>query len=502
MAVNVVVAGPRRGVRAQDFATVLMSAALAASLIGAFIGLSVNSFWLDEFFTAWVVGSDHNVSQTLGRALTDLHPPLYYLSVFSFSQVFGAGEIGLRLFSALCAVAALLVFVLGADCFSVRARVFAGLLAAASTYWLAHSQEARSYAMGLLIASILLVSALRLVSGRGGRGARAAFMAASLAGCFTHDYLFLVAEAALAVIFVFDRRSRLWSVLWGLALLSATFAYLKLVINGHAQAESGAAVGWIGATPAWYGRELFFAVAQTAPKLGALGLLAVALAAWKFGRRRGLDAALLASLLVPVLVLIGGVAVSVLISPSFTDRNFLLSSPFIWACAAGLYDLGVEASGSATLAVIVALLTLPATGALAYRLVPHNAPFRDSAQWIAAEPGCTRAVIPVIIGGDSVTRSDFGRLQAKAAYGYYLPDHRLQMVSKDDILSGANPLPGANPPRGQCQVEAWAAHYIAGSEAEAIANRLGAKLKVFSVPKDRKGYFSAYVFLRPAPGPS
>jgi hypothetical protein len=468
-------------------ATWLLAFVLVFGLLSAFVGLNLNGFWVDELFTAWVVGSDHSLPAMLSRALTDNHPPLYNLAVFLFSEVFGASETALRAFSAICAIAAVLVFVVRADSFSLRARLFAATLATASTYWLAHSQEARSYALCLLWGSILSVAVFRVVEGRAGRADLIAAAAASLLGCLTHAYMLFVAESAVALILVYRPGMRWLACGWGALLFAVSLAYAELV-SLHAQ---NSMVGWIGSSPAWYALEIWFAGLQTVAKLALPALVFAAICMVLFRRGVAPNRATVVAVVAPLLLLFQAIAVSILLAPSFTDRNLLLCSPFIWAALAGLYDMGVERSGRRrpALALIAAVLAALCAGAVAYRLTPHRAPFRESAKWIADQADCRGKPIPVLLERDPKMTSRNAELWARISYGYYLPGHPLRPTIKEDVLAG-RPIP----PSG-CSVVAWGAHYLDNAvDARRIAQRLGARQKTFPIAGDANA--SAYVFLR------
>src|SRR5215210_6130601 len=79
----------------------------AVTMLGAalrFATLDVQSLWFDEAVTAYLV------ELPLGDMLTTFDdtestPPLYYLLVWGWSQLFGTGEVGLRTVSALAGCA-------------------------------------------------------------------------------------------------------------------------------------------------------------------------------------------------------------------------------------------------------------------------------------------------------------------------------------------------------------------------------------------------------------
>jgi mannosyltransferase len=127
------------------------------------IGITAPSFWRDEASTLSAVRRPFPLLlQMLGR--TDVVHGAYYLLMWPLVRIFGSGELGARLPSAIAmsATAAGLT-VLGRRVASARAGLAAGSMFALTPVTSRYAQEARSYAMvmGLaVLASYLLVRAL------------------------------------------------------------------------------------------------------------------------------------------------------------------------------------------------------------------------------------------------------------------------------------------------------------------------------------------------------
>ena len=100
---------------------------------------------------------------------TESTPPLYYALAWLWAKVFGAGEAGLRSFSAVLGVATIpVVWLTARELFSERAALVAAALAAVNPYLVWYSQEARSYSLlAFLCALSLLLFARALREPRG-----------------------------------------------------------------------------------------------------------------------------------------------------------------------------------------------------------------------------------------------------------------------------------------------------------------------------------------------
>jgi mannosyltransferase len=116
------------------------------------------SFWYDEAFTVTLV--HHSPGKMLGLLpQTELTPPLYYCTAWLWARIFGFGEAGLRSLSAVCGVLLVpVVYGAAAKLVSRRAGLVAAALVAFNPLLIWYSQEARSYAMLVLLAALSLLA--------------------------------------------------------------------------------------------------------------------------------------------------------------------------------------------------------------------------------------------------------------------------------------------------------------------------------------------------------
>jgi len=128
---------------------------LAAAL--RFATLDTQSYWFDEATTV------HLLRMDLGGMLaaipdSESTPPLYYVVAWLWTQLFGTGEVGLRSLSALAGTATIpVVYAIGARAISARAGLVAAGLAAANPLLVWYSQEARAYALLVLLSALTLL---------------------------------------------------------------------------------------------------------------------------------------------------------------------------------------------------------------------------------------------------------------------------------------------------------------------------------------------------------
>ncbi len=240
--------------RSRTFWIVAGLTLLAAGLRFATLGLQ--AYHHDEIVTASRVlrGDFWHAMEAVG--FSESAPPLYYALAWFWTQLTGTGEYGLRSLSALAGVATVPVaYLLGAELRDRRAGIAAAALVAVNPMLLWYSQEARGYALLVLLTSLALLYFLRaLNSPRPGRAGTYAPYATSsrgssrdltLWGVFsglamaTH-YFALFPVLAEAAWLLWRRRREALHGLWivtGFALLLAPLA-IHQMLQGHAE--------WIG----------------------------------------------------------------------------------------------------------------------------------------------------------------------------------------------------------------------------------------------------------------
>jgi mannosyltransferase len=181
---------------------VVLAAALRFSTLG------VQSFWLDEAFTVELVrkslgGVLHGIRETEGT------PPLYYCVAWLWAKLFGTSEWGLRSLSALIGTATVpIAYAAGGELVSKRAGLVTALLVAVNPWLVWYSQEARSYALLVLLGAAALYYFARAVHG-GSRRDVALWAALSALALLTHYFaVFLAGAEAIWLAVAFRRHGR------------------------------------------------------------------------------------------------------------------------------------------------------------------------------------------------------------------------------------------------------------------------------------------------------
>jgi len=217
---------------------------LAVTVIAAALRLStldLQSFWYDEAFTPV-----HVLHASLGVTLssvahTENTPPLWYVLIWLWSRLFGTGMVALRLPSALAGIATVPVaWAIGAELAGRRAALATAALVAVNPLFVWYSQEARAYALFVLVTAVALLCCLRAEREPTPRRL-GAFAASAALALLTHYFaVFLVVPMALWLI---RRRERLRAAAPAMAALAAVaLALLPLVAE-----QAGRGTQWIGA---------------------------------------------------------------------------------------------------------------------------------------------------------------------------------------------------------------------------------------------------------------
>jgi len=177
--------------------TYILAALIAGAIITRFAGLGAKSLWLDEVMS--VVRSRGSLIETIREAARhDAHPPLYYL-LLHLTKPLPASDAAPRLISAITGLLLVYVTYLAARQLMNRtAGLLAAFLAVLSAFQIYYAQEARPYALMMLLAMVSFLLLLRLIreshdSEGKDTGSRLpgwiGYTAAAVAMLYTHYYL-------------------------------------------------------------------------------------------------------------------------------------------------------------------------------------------------------------------------------------------------------------------------------------------------------------------------
>jgi mannosyltransferase len=222
-----------------------LAALTGLGLAVRFASLGVQSYHHDEVITVMRVipGSFGDMLHAVKNS--ESNPPLYYVLAWGWAKAFGSGEIGIRSLSALLGAATVpVVFLAAREAASERAGLIAAAIAAVNPMLIWYSQEARSYALLVLLGAVSLLFFLRAV--RGGRGSDLAFWALASAGALCSHYFAVFAVAIEAAWLLVALRHRWRAVLPAVAAVGLVGLALLPLISAQVNPRH---IGWIDGTP-------------------------------------------------------------------------------------------------------------------------------------------------------------------------------------------------------------------------------------------------------------
>jgi 4-amino-4-deoxy-L-arabinose transferase-like glycosyltransferase len=216
-------------------ALTLLAAALRFSTLG------LQSFWYDEAFIP--VHVLHPGLEATWRSFvhSENTPPLWYLIAWADARIFGTGEIALRWPSALAGTATVpVVWAIARELSERRAlAVLSAALVAVNPLFVWYSQEARAYALFVLLAALAILCFLRARREPTARRMAAFALTGSLALLSHYFAVFLLVPMALWL--ACERTSRR-AALPAIAVL----VLVALALTPLISAQGGHGTQWIG----------------------------------------------------------------------------------------------------------------------------------------------------------------------------------------------------------------------------------------------------------------
>ncbi len=431
----------------------LLGIIVAVGALVRFSTLDAQSFWYDEAFTRAIVahGLPH-VFSTVAR--TESTPPLYYLLLWFWARVFGLSEVGLRSLSALIGTLTIpVMWKLGGRLISGRVGLAASALAAVSPLLFWYSQEARAYALLVLLSALTLLTMLRALERPDPRRLLEWSVTAALALCTHYFAAFLLIPEAAWLGVALHRRGALRPAVVAAGTIPAVAMGAALIplLRHQNDGRASSLVAGGGSVPYRVGqlvRQDLVGFGQPAKKLvvGAAVLLAlVAGAILVVGRRR----AAWERVILPAVLAGGGVALALVISVATTDyfetRNLLATWPglaLVMAAGFGSVWRGRLATAALVLLCALSLVCIAAV---------DSDPSLQRPDWRGAAAVLPRPSSPRAIVGDRLApRSLQPYLSGLSAYPAGTPVREIDVIDATASQDGgdAAPVLPTAPPTG------------------------------------------------------
>lgn len=210
-------------------------------------GLDTQSLWYDELFSLDKAHPQLTWAQVWASMHTDSHPPLYYLLLHGWLQVFGFSAASARALSVVAGVLAIpATYILGRIVHGHLAGVALAAMAATNYFLVYYAQEARFYALLHLFATCTLAAFVVWVRKPNARHT-AVFATCAVLTAYTHYFgLFFLASLGLLFL-VLQLSARFRSTqLWRQALgIVSMFVLVYLPVVPDLLRNSRYQSGWI-----------------------------------------------------------------------------------------------------------------------------------------------------------------------------------------------------------------------------------------------------------------
>jgi uncharacterized membrane protein len=211
-------------VRSRRTAALLSVVALGAAL--RLFALDAESLWNDELAAWFQSSSALSLHAVLEHARRDVHPPGYLVLLHLVQTAFGDSERVLRGPSAIAGILSILfMYRVGTAFYCRSVGIVAAAVLAASWNPIYYSQEARAYALIMLLVLASVHQAWWMLASLDGapsrlRGATALYVLCAASTCYVHYFgLLFVGLLGIALLFLENRRAR--SVFAGAHMLVA-----------------------------------------------------------------------------------------------------------------------------------------------------------------------------------------------------------------------------------------------------------------------------------------
>jgi mannosyltransferase len=425
--------------------------AAAATLRFGF--LDQQSFWFDEAVTIHLVRK--SLTGMFGALPgSESTPPLYYLLAWVWSRIFGTGEVGLRSLSAVLGTATVPVaFLLGRLFASYRAGLFAAVLVACSPLLIWYSQEARCYALLVLLSSLSVLAFEHARRRPGTRELTRWAVVAALALATHYFAVFLVAAEAVWLLVEHARRRAVLVAVGAVAAAGA--ALLPLAVHQEGTNQTW----WITAAPlSSRVRQTvtqFVAGAYAPPHHGATlvaaGTVLVAGLLWwhlsdRDRRRTG----------VPLVLGVVTILAPLALAPTRFDKFFYRNVVASWALLA--VGLAIILASAAVARAGVALLALACLIELGSLAVVLRRPALQRDDWRSATRALSSIPGPLVV----VTNPSFDRLPIELYRPTVRPLPSVGTSVRELVFLGFARLPlDFHPPTGFARVDERRIQHIA-----------------------------------------
>jgi len=202
--------------------------------------LGHRSLWLDETFSFAYISRSWEAILTnpvLMKEASELNPPLYFVFLSGWTALFGVSEFSLRSLSVVFGVIAIILTgLIGSFLYDRRTGLLAALFMAVMVFPLRYSQEARGYALFLMLALASFYFCVRCLQ-KGQARDWFAYLGITVALSYTHTYWVFLVLAQNLYVLLFYWAERVTLLRWIGIQTVVTLCFLPWLPQFFAQVE-------------------------------------------------------------------------------------------------------------------------------------------------------------------------------------------------------------------------------------------------------------------------
>ena len=228
-------------VKNHQVAFLLFSIVLLGTLLRV-KGLTFQSHWLDELYSADFSDPSRTFKSMLKFTLEDVHPPIYQSILWIWYKIFGYTEFSGRSLSAIFgSLGIVAIYFLGKEFFNKKVGLYAAALVSINEFLIHYSQETRSYSLFFLIAVLSYMYLYRTLKNPNKKNIFFYWLTTILM-FYVHYFSFFLVLTQSAIFIMYMVNTQYKKYLLILALLTSLIFSLSIVplipyILAHANGE-------------------------------------------------------------------------------------------------------------------------------------------------------------------------------------------------------------------------------------------------------------------------
>ena len=331
---------------------------LLLATILRFKGLTLQSYWTDELFSAETSSPSNSFSYMYKTTVADVHPPLYQTILWIWYHLFGFNEYAGRALSAIIGTLDVLaIYLLGKEFFNKEVGLYAAIIASMNYFLIYYSQEVRPYSLLLFLSTMSYLYLMKILTNYSKKNF-ILYLLFTIALIYTHYFgLFLVATQVFVFIYYFIKDKKQRKHLAILALITAATIIVSLLpLIEHILSNAGKKSFWIKRPTEWFYIDYLKAYTKSLYLDGIFALFSFMSLVYLFGRKKQ-NPYKNATIALIIWITIGYLLPylrSITATPLLTPRNTIIVMPaLILLISYGIYLLKDILLKTSALTVIV-----------------------------------------------------------------------------------------------------------------------------------------------------